>query len=238
MLILAIDSSTPVAGAALLDEEKVIREEFINYKLTHSETLLPMVDEILRQSERKLADLSALAVTIGPGSFTGLRIGLAAIKGLSLAAGLPVVGISTLDVIAHNIAYSDTLVCPLLNARRQEVYTALYDNRGLFPCRLSAEMACAPGQIADMAMQKAESMGFERITLLGDGYYPYQELFTEYLGERLLTVPAHLMLPRAAALGSLAIERAVRGDFDEIMPLRPSYIRLSEAENKLGKGEL
>ena len=89
----------------MLDEEKLIREEFINYKKTHSETLMPMIDELLRGCDRSLADLTALAITIGPGSFTGLRIGLAAIKGLSLAADLPVVGISTLDVLAHNIVY-------------------------------------------------------------------------------------------------------------------------------------
>ncbi|MFA7078279.1 MAG: tRNA (adenosine(37)-N6)-threonylcarbamoyltransferase complex dimerization subunit type 1 TsaB, partial [Syntrophomonas sp.] len=158
-MILAIDSSTPVAGVALLDEEKLIREEFVNYKLTHSETLMPMVDRILQACERSLADLTALAVTIGPGSFTGLRIGLAAIKGLSLAARLPVVGVSTLDVIAHNIVYSDTLVCPLLNARRQEVYTAFYDNRGLFPRRLSDEIACAPRDFAYEALQKAQETG-------------------------------------------------------------------------------
>jgi len=238
LLILAIDSSTPVAGVALLDEEKLIREEFVNYKLTHSETLMPMVDRILQACERSLADLTALAVTIGPGSFTGLRIGLAAIKGLSLAARLPVVGVSTLDVIAHNIVCSDTLVCPLLNARRQEVYTAFYDNRGLFPRRLSDEIACAPRDFAYEALQKAQEMGASRITLLGDGYYPYQDLLSDCLGDRLLTAPSHLMLPRASALGSLAIERAAREDFDEVMPMRPRYVRLSEAESKLGKGEL
>lgn len=238
MLILAIDSSTPVAGVALLEEEKVIREEFVNYKLTHSETLMPMVDEILQGCEKSLADLTALAVTLGPGSFTGLRIGLAAIKGLSLAADLPVVGISTLDVLAHNLVYSDTLVCPLLNARRQEVYGALYDNRSAYPRRLSEELACSPQDFAEIALEKAQAEGLGRITLLGDGYYPYQELWQEYLGDRLLTAPVHLMLPHASALGSLALPRAARQDYDEIMQLCPRYIRLSEAERKLGKGEL
>jgi len=238
LLILAIDSSTPVAGIALLDEEKLIREEFINYKKTHSETLMPMVDEILRGCDKSLADLSALAVTIGPGSFTGLRIGLAAVKGLSMAADLPVVGVSTLDVLAHNIAYSDTLVCPILNARKQEVYTALYDNCGFYPHRLSDEMACSPQEFADLALSKAQERGLNKITLLGDGYYPYRGIFADGLGDRLLTAPSHLMLLRASALGSLAVERAARGDFDEIISMRPRYVRLSEAELKLGKGEL
>lgn len=238
MLILAIDSSTPVAGIALLDEEQLIREEFINYKKNHSETLMPLIDDLLRGCERNLADLTALAVTIGPGSFTGLRIGLAAIKGLSLATAKPVVGISTLDVLAHNVAFSDALVCPLLDARKQEVYTALYDNRGYYPRRLSGEMACSPQELAERALSAAEQNGLSRIALLGDGYYPYRQIFSDYLGDRLVVAPPHLMLPRASALGSLALARVIRADFDEMIKMRPRYIRLSEAESKLGKGEL
>lgn len=238
MLILAIDSATPVAGIALLDEEKLIREEFVNYKKTHSETLMPMVDQLLRDCNRSLQDVTALAITIGPGSFTGLRIGLAAIKGLSMAAGIPVAGISTLDVLAHNISFTDALVCPLLNARKQEVYTAFYDNYNYYPHRVSEEMACSPQEFTAMAMEKAQELGKNRIILLGDGYDPYSELFVDNLGAKLLIAPSHLMLTRASALGSLAMERVNRMDFDEIFTMRPKYIRLSEAENKLGKGEL
>lgn len=240
MLILAIDSATPVAGVALLDEEKLIREEFVNYKKTHSETLMPMVDQLLRDCDKSLGDVTALAITIGPGSFTGLRIGLAAIKGLSLAAGIPVVGISTLEVLAHNIAFSNALVCPLLNARKQEVYTAFYDNHNIYPHRLGEEMACSPQEFSDMALTKAKELGMNRIVLLGDGYYPYKELFASNLGDKLLLAPSHLMLTRASALGSLALERVGRGNFDNALTMRPAYIRLSEAENRLAvsKGEL
>lgn len=238
MLILAIDSSTPVAGVALLDDEKLIREEFINYKKTHSETLMPMIDELLQGCDTPLSDLAALAVTVGPGSFTGLRIGLAAVKGLSLAAHLPVIGISTLDVLAHNIVFSNTLVCPVLNARKQEVYTAFYDNTGLYPRRLSPEMACSPLEFAEKALAQAHNLGVDRITLLGDGYYPYRDVLSECLGDKLVIAPHHLMLIRSSALGSLAAARASRADFDEVVTMRPSYVRLSEAESRLGKGEL
>lgn len=238
MLILAIDSSTPVAGVALLDDEKLIREEFINYKKTHSETLMPMIDELLQGCDTTLTDLAVLAVTVGPGSFTGLRIGLAAVKGLSLAARLPVIGISTLDALAHNIVFSNTLVCPVLNARKQEVYTAFYENTGLYPRRLSPEMACSPQEFAEKALAQAHNLGVDRITLLGDGYYPYRDILTECLGDRLVAAPPHLMLIRSSALGSLAAVRARRADFDEAVGMRPSYIRLSEAESRLGKGEL
>ncbi len=238
MLILAIDSSTPVAGIALLDEEKLIREEFINYKKTHSETLMPMINNLLRDCDKSIADLTALAVTIGPGSFTGLRIGLAAIKGLSLAASIPVVGLSTLDVLAHNIAFSDTLVCPLLNARRQEVYTAVYDNYDFYPQRLTDEVACSPQEFVVMVLDKAENKSKDKITLLGDGFFPYKDFFEESLGDRLRVAPSHLMLTRASALGSLAIKRVAHGDLDKMLTMRPRYIRLSEAESRLGKGEL
>ncbi|HPT69519.1 MAG TPA: tRNA (adenosine(37)-N6)-threonylcarbamoyltransferase complex dimerization subunit type 1 TsaB, partial [Syntrophomonas sp.] len=115
MYILAIDSATPVAGLALLNDQKVIREDFINYKKTHSETLMPGVDRVLHDCEMNTADIDVIAVTVGPGSFTGLRIGLATAKGLSMACGKPLIGISTLDVLAHNIVFSNHLVCPLLD---------------------------------------------------------------------------------------------------------------------------
>ncbi|MDD4801492.1 MAG: tRNA (adenosine(37)-N6)-threonylcarbamoyltransferase complex dimerization subunit type 1 TsaB [Syntrophomonas sp.] len=237
-MILAIDSATPVAGVALLEAENLMREEFVNYKKTHSETLMPMVDKLLRDCDKSIQDVNALAITIGPGSFTGLRIGLAAVKGLSLAAKIPVVGISSLDVLAHNIVFSDALVCPLFNARKQEVYTALYDNRDFYPHRLSEEMACSPQEFIAMALEKAHELGRQRIVLLGDGYYPYKDLFIDSFGDKMVTAPPHLMPIRASALGSLAIKRVCQQDFDDIITLRPSYIRLSEAETRLGKEAL
>jgi len=238
LLILAIDSSTPVAGIALMDDGQLIREEFVNYKKNHSETLMPMVDRVLQECERTLAEVDILAVTIGPGSFTGLRIGLAAIKGLSLATGIPVVAISTLEVLAYNIAGSDTLVCPVLNARKQEVYAAMYDNRSEFPRAVSEEMACSPADLASRAIQTAKKLGFKRVTLLGDGYAPYRSLYKDHLGDCLVEAPLHLRLPRASALASLAMARAELQDFADIMGLRPHYVRLSEAETRLGRGEL
>lgn len=238
MYILAIDSATPVAGVALVKDDKLLAERFVNFKKTHSETLMPMVDQVLGECEITVQDLTALAVTIGPGSFTGLRIGLAAAKGLSLATARPLVGISTLEVMAHNIVFSDSLVCPLLDARKQEVYTAFYDVTGIYPLRLTEEMACSPAEMAERALAQAKISRKNKITLLGDGYAPYADFFRDYFQERLGVPPAHLMLPRAAALGSLAALRVGQRDFDDAFNLRPVYIRLSEAEYRLGKGEL
>jgi tRNA threonylcarbamoyladenosine biosynthesis protein TsaB len=236
--ILAIDSATPVAGLALLNDQKVIREEFINYKKTHSETLMPGIDRVLRDCEITVNDLAAIAVTVGPGSFTGLRIGLATAKGLCMACGKPLIGISTLDVLAHNIAFSDSLVCPLLDARKQEVYTAFYDATEDIPRRLTEDIACSPQNMAAQARNLAETAGKQHITLLGDGFYPYAAFFREYFCDDLQVAPAPLMLPRASALGSLAWRRAINDDFDNTFTLRPVYVRLSEAEYRLGKGEM
>jgi tRNA threonylcarbamoyladenosine biosynthesis protein TsaB len=238
LLILAIDSATPVAGVALLNENGLMREEFVNYKKTHSETLMPMVDEVLLKCECRLADVSAIAVTVGPGSFTGLRIGLATVKGLSMASGKPVVSLSTLDVLAHNLCGSDALVCPLLDARKQEVYTAFYDVRGCYPVRLSDDLACSPGEFIQRARQAAETAHKNSFILVGDGYRPYEEFFRKELGDQLRPVPAHLMLPRAAALASLAAVKLEKGEMENVFTLRPHYVRLSEAEYKLNRGEL
>ena len=238
MYILAIDSATPVAGLALLNDERVIREDFIHFKKTHSETLMPGVDRIMHDCELTLDQLGAIAVTIGPGSFTGLRIGLAAAKGLSMSSGKPLIGISTLDVLAGNLVFSDNLVCPLLNARKQEVYTAFYEAGGAYPRRLTQDMACSPQEAATRARELVHRLGKRHITLLGDGYYPYEEFYQEYFREDLQIVPGPLMLPRAAVLGSLAWQRARHNDFDDTFAVRPVYVRLSEAEYRLGKGEL
>lgn len=238
MLILAIDSATPVAGVALLNENGLMREEFVNYKKTHSETLMPMIDEVLLKCDCQLADVSAIAVTVGPGSFTGLRIGLATVKGLSLASGKPIVGVSTLDVLAHNLCYSEALVCPLLDARKQEVYTAFYDVTGCYPVKLCEEIACSPAEFVQRAREVAAANNKDTFVLVGDGFRPYQEFFQKELNISLRQMPAHLMLPRAAALASLAAVKLQRAELEDVYTLRPHYVRLSEAEYKLNRGEL
>lgn len=238
MLILAIDSATPVAGVALLNDSGLVREEFVNYKKTHSETLMPMIDEILQQCECRLQDLSAVAVSVGPGSFTGLRIGLATVKGLSLASGIPIIGVSTLEMLAHNISYNEALVCPLLDARKQEVYTAFYDVSGCYPAALSEEKAYSPVEFVKQAREVARAAGKDSFILIGDGYKPYAEFFHKELGDALKRVPAHLMLTRASALASLAAVKLEKAEFEDVFSLKPHYVRLSEAEYRLNRGEL
>lgn len=235
MLLLAIDSATPVAGVALWQDGKILREEYSDFRQTHSRDLMPMVDRLLTRCERELDDLTALAVTIGPGSFTGLRIGLATIKGLAMAADKAVVGISTLDVLAHNFAYSSALVCPLLDARKNEVYTAFFNVKSEYPQRLSEDLYYSPEEFVNILRDKKAELGYEKVILLGNGYLPYAEYFQDALAGEYLLAPSHLMFPRAGALADLAAVRAAEGDFDDVRTLRPVYVRLSEAEYQLGK---
>ncbi len=236
MLILAVDSATPVAGAALVDEERVIIESFINYKKTHSQTLLPTIDRIMQECGCSISDIDALAVTAGPGSFTGLRIGMATIKGISMAAHKPIVAVSTLDTLAANIAGSEALLGALLDARKNEVYCGFYDVRGSRPVSLKEPGVCSPQTFIAEAVELAANKKRDKIILLGDGYYRYSEYFNSELKEQLLPMPGHLMLPRAAAAGILAVNKARQGEYEDVYQLRPRYFRLSEAEYRLEKG--
>ena len=126
MKILAIDSSGLVASAAILEDDSLIAEYTVNYKKTHSQTLLPMLDEIVKMTDTDLNAIDAIAVAEGPGSFTGLRIGAATVKGLGLALDKPVIGIPTVEGLAMNLYGTNALVCPLMDARRNQVYTGIY----------------------------------------------------------------------------------------------------------------
>lgn len=238
MLILAVDSATPCAGVALVEENKVLYEELMNYKKTHSETLMPMIDRALATCECSLDNVDAIAITVGPGSFTGLRIGMGTVKGLSLATGKPIVPVSTLETLANNLAGTLGIVGVLLDARKQEVYSCLYDVRGSYPISLSEELALSPEHFVEMVREMQRGHDFKEVRLLGNGFYPYQAYFKEALGELLLEVPSHLMLPRAAVLGNLAINKIKRQEYADVYALRPVYLRLSEAEYRLKRGEL
>lgn len=238
MLILAVDSATPSAGVALVDENKVLYEELANFKKTHSETLMPMIDRALKVCECSMDDITSIAVTVGPGSFTGLRIGMGTVKGLSLATGKPIVAVSTLETIAFNVLKVPALVGVLLDARKQEVYSALYDVSGTSPIALSKEYAQSPEEFVELALKTLKEQNCSQIILLGNGYYPYQDYFKDALGEMLIPVPSHFMLPRAAALGNLAIIKTRNEEFTDVFSLRPVYLRLSEAEYRLNRGEL
>lgn len=243
MLILAIDSATPTASVAISEDGRILYESYINYKKTHSETLMPMVDLALKACEKSLDDISAIAVTVGPGSFTGLRIGLAAVKALAVTKNIPVIGISTLELLAHNATSpSRLLVAPLLDARKQEVYTAFYACGGESesPVKLSDEMAISPAEFINRAKDYLSSSEYGKIVLIGDGIAPYKSFFEEELKKKIAYLPEFVTFPKASVLADLARIHINRNpaEFLNILSAKPIYLRLSEAEYRLGKGEL
>ena len=238
MRILAIDSSGLVATVAVVEEEngisRTVAEYTINYKKTHSQTLLPMLDEIVEMTEMDLETVDAIAVSGGPGSFTGLRIGSATAKGLGLALKKPLIHIPTVDGLAYNLCYTDKLVCPIMDARRNQVYTGIYEFEGERLKVLEPQMAVGIEELAE------KLKGYDReVIFLGDGVPVHKEKLTESLmaGRRIYFAPAHMNLQRAAAVGTLAIRYYQEGRVEAAADHKPDYLRLSQAERERAERE-
>jgi tRNA threonylcarbamoyladenosine biosynthesis protein TsaB len=229
MKILAIETATMLGGVALLDDSAgLIAEIRLNVETTHSERLMTCVDHILKQSSLTIADIDCFALSIGPGSFTGLRIGLSTVKGLSYATRKPVVTVPTLEAFALNFPYCKYPVCTMLDARKNEVYAALFRWDGDGFKRLLHESALPVSKLADTIMQHID----DKVVLTGEGTLLYQEMIFEYLGERAIIASPEQMVPSPAHVATLGIKKALSGEFSELQNLVPFYIRRSEAELK------
>lgn len=225
MKILAVDTATHTGSVALTDYEVVLAEYSLFSKETHSRRLLQAVEYLLAQTGLALNDIDGLAVTIGPGSFTGIRIGLATFKGLALATGKPVVGISTLDALAANFPVADRLVFPVIDARKGEVFTAAYyPNEEGRLIKTSPESALSPQDL----VARIE----ERVILIGDGARSYGEFFEKELGDKAFFAPGPFSFIRASNVAFLAAEKFKAGELVDVVTMVPTYIRLSEAELK------
>ena len=225
MKILAIDTSSQSASCALSDDGKLLGEFYENVKLTHSQTILPRVQQLLATVRVPLDQVDLLAVTNGPGSFTGLRIGLSAVKGMAHALGKPCVGISTLEALAMNLWGQDCLVAPVLDARCAQVYTALFQGgpQGIHRLR---EDAALPLDQAEEGLKNAELPVF----LVGDGAQMCYNRWKEHLPQLRLPAPA-LQYTRAAAV---ALAAGLPGHPPvEPQALAPAYLRLPQAEREL-----
>lgn len=228
MNILALESSGLVASVAMLQDDKLIGEFTTNLKKTHSQTLLPMLDSVVQMLEIDLKTIDAIAVSKGPGSFTGLRIGSAAAKGLGLALDKPIIGVPTVDAIAYNLYGTDKLICPMMDARRQQVYTGLYTfNEGGFEV-LTPQKAVA---VADILNEVNELK--RPVIFLGDGVPVYKALIQEQITCPYLFAPAHLSYQRAGALAALASIYYREGKTESAKAYRPDYLRVSQAEREL-----
>ena len=228
MKILAIESSGLVASAAIVTEDTLLAEYTVNFKKTHSQTLLPMVEEIVSMVGIDLKELDAIAVTAGPGSFTGLRIGSATAKGLGLALGKPIIPVPTTQGIAANLYGVQGVICPLMDARRNQVYTGLYRyNKDGFSI-VEDQMAV----LVDEIIEKVNAIG-EPVTYLGDGVEAFAEILKEKTEVPFSFAPLHMSKQRAGALAARAVELYKAGVVQTAAEHEPDYLRLSQAEREL-----
>lgn len=228
MKLLALDSSSLVASVAVITDQVMTAEYTINYKKTHSQTLLPMIDEISRMIDLDLDSVDAIAVAAGPGSFTGLRIGSATAKGLGLALNKPIIAVPTLDAMAYNLAGTNALAVPVMDARRSQVYTGIYEFHGLNMQILKA--SCAVG--IEELIKELNQTGRE-VIFVGDGIPVFQEIIKEKLFVPCLFAPAHLNRQRAGAVGALGAVYYREGRMENARDHKPEYLRKPQAEREL-----
>jgi len=231
MRVLGIDSSGMVASAAIVEDDVLLAEFTVNNKRTHSETLLPMVDEVVRSLGIELLSIDYIAAAAGPGSFTGLRIGAATVKGLGLALEVPVVPVKTCEALAYNFWGSAGVVCPIMDARRNQVYTGLYHVRG----EIDVVMDQKPCDIAEI-IDEINRLG-EDVTFTGDGVDVYRDTIWERIEVPCMMAPAHMNRQRAAAVASLGIIYAKEGRVVSCDDFAPEYLRESQAERVKAEGK-
>ncbi len=231
MKILGLDTSTPVGSIGITDDESVVAEYSLNVVETHSSRLMPAIDEVLRSASLAIHDMDAFAVALGPGSFTGLRIGLGTIKGFCYALKKPIVGVVTLDALAYNLKFVDKLVCPILDARRGEVYAAVYRGSPDGKLELQTDYLCT--KIEPLLETLTEPTVF-----LGDGLNRYKETIAEILKNKAILTPPFFGFCRGVAVALLGYERLKAGESDDYFSITPFYIRKSEAEVNFEAGRL
>ncbi|ADL13580.1 tRNA (adenosine(37)-N6)-threonylcarbamoyltransferase complex dimerization subunit type 1 TsaB [Acetohalobium arabaticum] len=235
MLILAVDSSTSV-GAVCLYKEEVIAEYNLNLDKTHSQRLMDQIVGIIDDAYLECSALEAIAVGVGPGSFTGIRIGLATAKSLAHALDIPVVGISTLEALANNLLHITEPICPMLDARRQRVYTAVYQEKdGL---GLKEPVVAEDIKEVDSFLEELSKRFKQKIFFIGPGAEEYRELIEDRLGTQAeFSLENNLVQGKSLAqIGSIKLKT---GGGDKLMDLKPNYLKRSQAERdwQVSKGD-
>lgn len=223
MRILAVDTSSAVASAAIVEDDKLVCECVLNNKLTHSQTIIPMIDYVFKASELKPQDIDIFAVADGPGSFTGLRIGVTTVKGLAHAAEKPVVGVNTLEAMAYNLPFCPYIISPIMDARREQVYNAFYKFENGQMKELAAPRAIALFE----CLEELQRFG-ERVVFLGDGVPVFKEKIKQVLGDAALFAPQTVNAQRASSVAEAAKNKKTV-HYSELVPV---YLRQSQAERE------
>ncbi|MDD7403713.1 MAG: tRNA (adenosine(37)-N6)-threonylcarbamoyltransferase complex dimerization subunit type 1 TsaB [Butyribacter sp.] len=227
MKILGIDTSGLVASAAIVVDDSLVAEFTLNNKKTHSQTLLPTIEQMVTMSGISLEEIDAIAIAAGPGSFTGLRIGASTAKGMGLALQKPIISIPTLEGLAYRAAVSDRLLCPLMDARRNQVYTGLYRME-------NDSLVCVSDQEAvdiNEIISKINDLG-QDVLFLGDGVPVHQETLAEKVTVPYHFAPAHLSRQSAGAIAALGRVYYEQGKTEDAKDHRPVYLRQSQAERE------
>jgi len=237
--ILAIDSSAMVASVAVITDEKLIGEYTINYKKTHSKTLLPMINRVVSFLELDLNSLDAIAVTTGPGSFTGLRIGVATAKGLAQALNKPIIEVPTLHGLAYNLNMldCDTLVCPIMDARRNQVFTGIYRfvEVDMGNNKLKKEQEVVLDQTAmdiEELIDKLNSYD-KKVVFVGDGIQVFDKTISDKMKVAYQYAEVSIREQKASSIGALAIKYLKDGKISNASDVKPEYLRVSQAERQL-----
>jgi tRNA threonylcarbamoyladenosine biosynthesis protein TsaB len=225
MKILAVDTTGGSASVAIVQEKAVLAEIFFDLGRNHSEILLPAIEHILKTACLELSSMDAFACTVGPGSFTGIRIGVSTVKGLALALDRPVVAVSALESLAMNAAGLEMQICPMIDARREQVYAALYADKdsdslgSVIPETLSG---------VDDFLERIEGNAL----FMGTGALKYGDIIRRKMAERGTIAAHHLHRVHASAAGMLAVKKALEGNVTDAVRIVPLYLRRSEAEEK------
>ena len=223
MKILGVDTSTPIGSVALIDDDNVVAEHTLDIVRAHSSRLMPAIDSVLKWGDITVNDLDGCAVGIGPGSFTGIRIGVATIKSICYAVDKPIVGVSTLEAIAYNLRWSNSIICPLLDARRSETYGAIFEGNTNWE-RLSDDLCLPINAFLDRI--KEDTSPDRTINFVGDGLATYGDAVRENLGDRVHFADPIFNVPRGATIAYLGAQRLQQGNSDNYWTLVPNYVRV------------
>ena len=227
MKLLAFESTAKVASVSLFDGDRHLATSTLNTGLTHSEALLPMAKALLESAKLSFSDIELYAVTTGPGSFTGVRIGVATVKGLAFGKNLPCVPVSTLEALAENLYGLEGIFVPVMDARRSQVYTAIFSSDGKTVTRMTPDEALSLDALAERLRAYKE----QKIYLVGDGYAVAKRALTA-LGIATEDTPTLLRDQSAASVATVAYRAYARGEFVKGSILSPTYLRLPQAERE------
>lgn len=231
MKILAIDSSATAASVCLNDNGKILAENFMNTRHTHSTTLMPMLTSMLKCTGETLKDVDVFAVSAGPGSFTGLRIGVAAVKGMAMAENKMCASVSTLEAMAYNFLYGNSLVCSVMDARCNQFYNAIFKCENGTVTRLCDDRALSDEELLEDLQSNYSN---EEIILAGDGALLAEKLFSNKIKNLKIASP-HLMYQRASGVSAVALKLAEKSELCTAAELLPTYLRLPQAQRELRK---